>query len=423
MKKNQIIRFGLLLAGLLWLGIAAQALAADNLVVKEGKVYVNLKNADVKNVLQLFAKATRKNIIASSDVSGEVTVTFVGITPTAGLEALLRSQGLDWFEEAGTIYVSNKKIMRSYYLEYARPSDLAGMVKDILPSGSKVSVDDTYNALVIQTSSDYLPRLEKLIKELDEPPAQVMIEVKMIEVKHTDGDTVGLDATYTKPDNANDVAQTTGLAGRATAASAQGFYAHIVSGDINAYLSALSSTDLVNTVATPRITTISNKEASILIGQKLGYRSTVITDQQTTQQMSFLEVGTSLKITPHISKSGLIRMVVEPKISDGQIVNELPQENTTETRNEVIVRDGQTFVIGGLIKDKDTQTDYGIPFLMNIPVLGAFFRKTVTSKIKQELLVFVTPHLITSQYLESESNTMIQAAEKKARDDKARLIH
>ncbi|MEE8638338.1 MAG: secretin N-terminal domain-containing protein [Candidatus Margulisiibacteriota bacterium] len=401
----------------------AWAARATNVQIKKGRVYLNLKDADIKSVLQIFAKATRSNIIASDDVKGKVTVTFTGVTPKEGLEALLRAKGLDWFEEAGTTYVSTKKIMRTYYMENARPSDIEDIVKDILPAGSKVSVNDSYNVLVIQTTSDYLPRLETLIKELDVPPTQVMIEVRMIELRHTQGGDIGVDAKYINPGDTSDIIETKNLAGRSTDTGAQGFYAQVFSGDIEGYLSALKTGAKYNTIATPRITTISNEEATLLIGSKLGYKTTVITETATTQEIRFLEVGTSLKLKPHVTKSGFIRMTVEPKISDGNIVGDLPQENTTETKNDVIVKDGQTFVIGGLMKDKDTQDDYGIPLLMDIPILGALFRRTVITKEKHELLVFVTPHILTAQILESIDQPKIKEMEEKGAKTKARLIH
>lgn len=420
-KKMMIwlVVFGMLfvMAGMVW------AAPATNIQMRKGKVYLNLRDADIKSVLQIFAKATKTNIIAADDVKGTVTVTFTGIAPKKGLEAVLRTKGLDWFEEEGTLYVSTKKILRTYYLENARPSDIKTIVENILPTGSMVSVDDSYNVLVIQTSSDYLPRLERLIKELDVLPTQVMIEVRMIELKHTDGGKTGVDIKYTNPSDVNDVIESKGFAEKSSATDPEGFYAHILSGDIETYLSALQTAVSYNVVATPRLTTLSNREASLLIGQKLGYKNTVITDTTTTQQIEFLEVGTSLSITPVVTKGGYIRMVVAPKLSDGTIINDLPQENTTETRNEVMVRDGQTFVIGGLLKDKDTQTDYGIPFIMDIPLIGAFFRRTVVSKEKQELLVFVTPHILTAKNLKSISSDRIKELEEKSAREKARLIH
>jgi len=425
MMKIKNTGFVMIVVFMVSIFLVNQVVAQDtsNIQIRKGRVYLNLKDAEIKSVLQIFAKATRTNIIASDDVTGKVTVTFTGVTPKEGLEAVLRAKGLDWFEEAGTIFVSTKRILRTFYLENARPSDIGDTVRDILPAGSKVSVDDTYNVLVIQTSSDYLPRLERLIKELDIAPPQVMIEVQMVEIRHNEGGNIGVDAKYTNPEDTNDVVQTKNLAGRATDTGAQGLYAQVFSGDVESYLSALKSSTKFNTIATPRITTISNKEATLLIGQKLGYKTTVVTETTTTQEINFLEVGTSLKLTPHITKGGLIRMLVQPKLSDGNIVGDLPQENTTETKNEVIVKDGQTFVIGGLMRDKDTQDDYGIPILMDIPLIGSLFRKTVITKEKHELLVFVTPRILTTENLETLSTSGVKEMQENSAKMKARLIH
>ena len=392
----------------------------------KGKVYLNLKDADIKSVLQIFAKATGANIVAGDDVTGKVTVSFSGIAPRNGLEAVLRAKGLDWFDEAGTIFVSTKKIMRTYYLASAKPSDLQATLTSILPAGSVVTADDGYNVLVIQTSSDYLPRVEKLIQELDIPPLQVMVEVRMIQINGGNDGKVGVDARYARNSGNNTYAQTYNLAGRNTDTGAQGLYAHAISifsaASLEAFLSTLATETKYNLVATPRLTTLNNKEANILIGSKLGYKTTIVSQTSTTQVVNFLSVGTSLTLTPNVTKSGFIRMKIAPKVSEGSVINDLPQEDTTETKNEVMVRDGQTFVIGGLIKEKDQETNYGVPFIMDIPLIGGLFRKTVISKIKNELLVFVTPHIITPEYLEI-LNKPIAEMTKKSKESGANLIH
>lgn len=409
--------------GILLISTAAVAAKEEGLSFAKGKVYLNLKDADIKSVLQIFAKATGTNIVAGDDVTGKVTVSFSGIAPRNGLEAVLRAKGLDWFDEAGTIFVSTKKIMRTYYLASAKPSDLQATLTSILPAGSVVTADDGYNVLVIQTSSDYLPRVEKLIQELDIPPLQVMVEVRMIQINGGNDGKVGVDAKYAR--GSNNV-QTYNLAGRSTDTGAQGIYAHALSifsaASLEAYMSALVTETKYNLVATPRLTTLNNKEANILIGSKLGYKTTIVSQTSTTQVVNFLSVGTSLTLTPNVTKSGFIRMKVAPKVSEGSVSGDLPQEETTETKNEVMVRDGQTFVIGGLIKEKDEETNYGVPFIMDIPLIGGLFRKTVTSKVKNELLVFVTPHIITPEYLEV-LNKPIAEMTKKSKESGANLIH
>ncbi|HVN67461.1 MAG TPA: secretin N-terminal domain-containing protein [Candidatus Sulfotelmatobacter sp.] len=425
MKKLFIF---LLLCSLLAPALSTAAKAKEkesaNITIARGKVFLNLKDADIKSVLQIFAKATGVNIVAGDDVTGKVTVTFSGIDPRDGLEAVLRTKGLDWFEDHGTIFVSTKKVMRTYYLANARPSDLQATLAAVLPAGSIITADDSYNVLVVQTSSDYLPRVEKLIAELDVLPVQVMVEVKMIEINDGDGSTLGLTTKYIKNGSSNDyIISSSGST--PTSFEAPALYAHALSvfstGSLEAFFTGLAQITKYDVVATPRLTTLNNKQATLLIGQRLGYTTSIISQTSTTQQVNFLDVGTQLTITPNVSKSGMIRMKVEPKLSNGQVVNDIPQEDTTETHNEVIVKDGQTFVIGGLTKDQDTVTDVGVPFLSMIPVIGALFRQSVTSKTKGELMVFVTPHIITAEYLDSVAPEIDKYAKMKARD--ANIIH
>jgi type IV pilus assembly protein PilQ len=422
-KKICII---LLLCALLISTLAATAQAKEmtNITIAKGKVFLNLKDADIKSVIQIFAKATGVNIVAGDDVTGKVTVTFSGIDPRDGLEAVLRTKGLDWFEDHGTIFVSTKKVMRTYYLANARPSDLQTTLTAVLPAGSIVTADDSYNALVVQTSSDYLPRVEKLIAELDVQPAQVMIEVKMIQVNDGDGSSLGMTLNYLRTGSNNNYIRSSG-GPVATSFEAPGIYAHALSvfsnGSLDAFFQGLATITKFDVIATPRLTTLNNKQATLLIGQKLGYRTSIISQTSTTQQINFMDVGTQLTITPNVSKNGMIRMKIEPKLSNGSVVNDIPQEDTTETHNEVIVRDGQTFVIGGLTKDQDTVTDVGVPFLSMIPVIGTLFRQSVTAKTKGELMVFATPHIITPEYLESITPEIDKLVKKSARD--ATIIH
>jgi type IV pilus assembly protein PilQ len=427
MKKQNSARVRVaFLVCFIFMGIVAagaQEKEAPTASFARGKVYLNVKNADIKTVLQIFAKATGINIVIGSDVSGEVTVAFSGIAPKDGLEAVMRTKGLDWFEEHGTVFVSTKKIMRTYSLGNARPSDLQATLTAILPAGSIVTADDSYNVLVIQTTSDYLPRLEKLIQELDVPPMQVMIEARVLQIRNTYGGNLGADLKYSRGNNS---IQTKNFTGKPTDTAAQGLYGQVLSvlsaASLEAYLSALAYGSGYDVIASPRLTTLNNKEAVILIGSKLGYKTSIVSTTSTSQVINFLSVGTSLTITPNVTKSGFIRIKVLPKISDGAIVGELPQENTTETRNEVMVKDGQTFVIGGLVKENETESNYGIPLLMDLPLIGSIFRKTVVSTEKNELLVLVTPRIITPAYLESMQKE-VEGMKKRIVDQGSRLIH
>lgn len=401
---------------------APQAKEETAQIGKGGTLTFKLKDADIKSVLQIFAKQLRINIVAGDDVTGKVSFSFTNVRPREGLEAVLRAKGYDWFQEGDTLVVTAKNTVRTYLLEYASAAEVKGALDLLAEPGDSISINESYNALIVKTSTKNIARIEKSIKEMDVPPAQVIVEAKIIELKYNDLGNVGMDVKYTNPNDSNDVAQTKNFSGRPTDTSPLGFYAQVISGKLEAYLSTLLTKSNYNLIAAPRITTLNHKEANILIGSKIGYRTAVITDTGTVYQVNFLTTGTELTITPHVGEGGFIRMKIAPKVSDGYVTQDLPVENTTETRNEVLVKDGQTVVIGGLIKNAETQTDYGIPILMDIPILGGLFRKTTIVNEKRELLVFVTPHILTPEYLTKMSDESQKLVEREKREG-AGLIH
>jgi len=424
-----VLGFGVFLVIVSWsLGFALAVEAATPKteetaqIGKGGTLTFKLKDADIKSVLQIFAKQLRINIVAGDDVTGKVSFSFTNVRPREGLEAVLRAKGYDWFQEGDTLVVTAKNTVRTYLLEYASAAEVKGALDLLAEPGDSISINESYNALIVKTSTKNIARIEKSIKEMDVPPAQVIVEAKIIELKYNDLGNAGLDVKYTNPNDSNDVAQTKNFSGRPSDASPLGFYAQVISGKLEAYLSTLLTKSNYNLIAAPRITTLNHKEANILIGSKIGYRTAVITDTGTVYQVNFLTTGTELTITPHVGEGGFIRMKIAPKVSDGYVTQDLPVENTTETRNEVLVKDGQTVVIGGLIKNAETQTDYGIPILMDIPILGGLFRKTTIVNEKRELLVFVTPHILTPEYLTKMSDESQKLVEREKREG-AGLIH
>ena len=399
-----------------------------------GNISMDFQDADVRQVIYALARETGLNLLPAQDLRGSISLSLTDLPTDEALRAVLDSAQAKLIPDGKLLRVvplaelpelieAEKGILsKTYRIDYVKTDNIVETLKNLIPEADKIDMVKESNFLVVQGVRAVIKKADALIKSLDAPPKQVVVEAKVIELRVNDTSKVGLDIKGTYARNPNDAAQTKGLAGRPTDSDAQGLYAQVLSGNMEAYLSALANNTAVNVVASPRITTLSDKPASILIGAKYGYKTAVITQTSTTQQVQFLEVGTSLTITPHVTKDGFIRMRVEPKVSDGQVVNDLPQENTTETANEVMVRDGQTIVIGGLMKDKEVQTDIGVPFLMDIPLLGALFRKTQTNIEKSELLVFVTPHILTPETL-TEMAKQVTEMETKNQQQKVRLIH
>lgn len=410
MKKTALLILAILLIAQTTVGSAPAKPKGDESaqVGKGGTLTFKLKDADIKSVLTVFAKQLGVNIVAGDDVTGKVSFSFTNVRPREGLEAVLRAKGYDWFQEGDTWVVTSKSTVRTYLLEYASAAEVKTALDVIAETGDSISVNDSYNALIVKTSTKNIARIEKAIKDMDVPPQQVMVEARILEIRHEDGGDAGVDIKYTNPRDTNDKVETNNFANEIDPLNPTqdkngnaliGFYAQVFSGNVQAYVSALLASTNYNLVAAPRIATLNHKEASILIGNKIGYRSATITDTGTVYAVNFLTTGTNLTITPHIGEGGYIRMKIYPKISEGEVTNDQPREKTTETKSEVLVKDGQTIVIGGLTKTSESEIDLGVPILMDIPLLGSLFRRTTILTEKRELLVFVTPHILTPEYL------------------------
>ncbi|MFA6548520.1 MAG: secretin N-terminal domain-containing protein [Candidatus Margulisiibacteriota bacterium] len=317
--------------------------------------------------------------------------------------------------------------MQSYTLKYANAKELKETLSGILGQGEGIAVNEKLNAIILRASDANIKRVSALIKKLDIAPLQVQVEAKIIELKTGNGDTnnpsvIGAEWKYTK--NTNNYVQL--LTDASTAgASSLGLYAQLLSGNTEAFLTALEKTVGYDLVASPWVTALNHEEAEILIGSKYGYKTTLTTTTGTMQNIEFLEVGTKLKFTPHINEDGYVVMEVAPSISEGQVKNDLPSEDTTETKNKVLVKDGQSILIGGLTKNYERETEMGIPVLSAIPFIGNLFRRTELQSEKRDLMVIITPHIVTPEFLEAMHKRAVELEARRGRwsDEKGKLIH
>jgi general secretion pathway protein D len=160
------------------------------------------------------------------------------------------------------------------------------------------------------------------------------------------------------------------------------------------FVKALESMGETKVLAAPRIFVVNKQSAQIHLGDCLGYKSDVTTQTNTSQNVNFVNVGTQLAIQPFVSSDGMVRMGVHPARTTGHIDSGgVPQTSGTDVTTNVIVADGQTIVIGGLI-DSEINRDWdGLPFFSRLPWIGYMFRHTVDSSTKKELVVILTPHI------------------------------
>jgi len=162
----------------------------------------------------------------------------------------------------------------------------------------------------------------------------------------------------------------------------KGIFLNLSWQSVSGVLALLSSNNKLNLLARPRVLSVNDQDASVIIGSRLGYKTVTVTTTGTIEDVKFLVVGTQLKIRPHITESGDVLMHINPEVSDGSIDPKtgLPSEKTTTSDTKVIAKDGQTIVMGGLLRDRVEKTVDKIPLLGDLPLFGFFFSGTSETK-------------------------------------------
>lgn len=326
---------------------------------------------------------------------------------------------------------------RVFYLKYAKAKDLAavlgGVSKSVesekqqakgatsAKSNLSIDADEQTNALVITAEPDVMGELEKVIARLDIRRAQVLVEAIIVEVQ--DGDALSLGVQWVNRYGGGTQFTNTGLptstvvqgalnyrddgeisSGILNSLSsfnglATGFYA----GNWGALLTALSSNTQSNLLATPSIVTLDNKEATINIGQEVPVLTGSQSDTSGGSIYNTVErktVGTKLKVTPQINEGDSVLLEIEQEVSSVADTASTTSSdlgatfNTRTISNAVLVKSGQTVVLGGLLSDATTETVSKVPLLGDIPLLGNLFRSTSNSKSKQNLMVFIRPTIL-----------------------------
>ncbi|MFQ6041476.1 MAG: secretin N-terminal domain-containing protein [Candidatus Poribacteria bacterium] len=285
-----------------------------------------------------------------------------------------------------------------------------------LTGNVKVVADEDTNSLLVTTFVKNFPAVEKIIKQIDVLLPQVLIEAQIIEVTLDDESVFGVEWMWEKEKttiNGKDYSQTVGPSFGLTDEDF-GLKYGVLSNNLEALLNALSKNTKVNILSTPRIMTQNNQEAVMNVGQEVPYlRST----QETATggiltSYDYQDVGVILTVTPRINKSGTVSLDVNQQINsliEFTLFN-APVIAKREASAYVTVKDGQTIIIGGIIKDDKTETVHKTPILGDIPFVGRLFQRRDTRAEMTELMVFITPHVV---YTDEDANKV--TAEQKSK--------
>jgi len=428
-------------------------------------IYLNAPSADIRALLQQISQSERINIVAAGDVDGNVSVNLYGATVDQALEAILAPKGYGYVRKGNFIYVMKADELNAfgvkqgrleteiYVLNYLSIEDAKELLILYLSDDGEMKFCQTSevgiptgdietggesnasnNLIVIKDFPDVQRNVAEALKVLDAPPRQVLVEATIVEVTLDDTNRLGVNFTALggvdfadlDPTTSNLLGVTTGDAtagsisngfnalqtrGFTSPQADQGFSFGILKDDLAIFLDALESVTDTNVLANPKILALNRQRAEFINGGRLGYfGSETLSDGGFSQQeVEFLDVGTQLRFRPFIGADDFIRMEIHPERSDGVVdsVTGLPSETTSEVTTNILVKNGDTVVIGGMIEERDTSTIAQVPLLGSIPIIGWLFKKEETSTRRVEIIIMITPKIIDPYSQDDEAEELI----------------
>ncbi len=408
------ILLGFLLLSVLIVPVYAQA--TKEVVAKEPTVSLHFKGVSIRNALLQVAKEANFNLLGGTDITGKVTISLADVPVSQALKAILEDSGYTYKREPGNILkiipsanppkridVGKGAYIQVFSVNYSDPVYIKETILPLLPKGTDLKVPEGSNKLFVKGSLYSLGAVTKFLRVLDRPPKQVMVEARVLEITHTSSNILGTQGQYTRPSDAGDYIKEVGLAGSPTDAGAQGMFLGVSSQGLTALVEAFRSKTGYNLLSAPKVLAVSGKSAEIITGSRLGYKVKTVTPTGLIESVEFMDVGTKLNIKPIVKDDNTIIMEIHPEVSTGSIINELPQKDSTETTTTLSVKSGQSIIIGGLIRDYVQEVQIGTPILMDIPLIGSFFRRTVTDTQKREIVVLISPHIVDVAQIEQDA--------------------
>lgn len=411
----------------------------------------------------------RKPLVPSQNVKGTISLLLEDVSWDVALEAVLRTQNLVQIEEENLIYIYTAEeadkfrpiVSRIFKLSYLTAEDAKLLVEKALsPKGSITTTPapvpgiapDSESAggkghasgevLIVYDYKENLEAIEDLLSELDTRPQSILIEATILSATLTEENALGVNidaitgAEFGQFVDADGLGTTTDLSGGLTvpatninnlnrrqarfsmpmtanqALEGSPLTVGLVWNDISVFVRALEQITDTTVLANPKLLVVNSMRGEVLIGRKEGYLTTTITTTAAAQTVEYLETGTRLIVRPWVVGENQVRMEIHPEVSEGGVEavgdagTALPSAATTETTTNVMVEDGKTLVIAGLFRERDVANRAQVPVLGSIPLLGLPFRSTADTKLKEEVIILITPHIIRSPADEAVSEQL-----------------
>jgi type IV pilus assembly protein PilQ len=449
--------FGLVLAAVL-LHPSSAALSESTISVKKGPggkpgltFNMEFRDADVKDVLRIIGQESGVNIIIAEGVEGKLTLSFQSVRLMEAFNAILKINNLMSLEEGGIIRVfpspfkegEGNLVTRMVPINFSQVDESRGTVESLLSKQGAIATDPRTNTLIIRDILENVDRIEAILRTLDKQSPQILIEARIVEASTNFARELGVQwgGGYNKTTSQGTHLVTgpvkdsggqggspqpltggQGLSGNnfavnlpATVGAGLGGGLGFSFGSLNnrvqldLQLSALEDSGRGRILSNPRILALDNREAKISSGTEIIVPVSTITSSGTTSGGNQGSTGTAttgvttidakleLTVTPHVTSEDLIvlRLRADKKEPDfSREVRDIPPLSTRSAQTDLLVRNGETVVIGGIFTRNESFSQQGIPWLSKIPVLGWLFKRQSRQDLQSELLIFITPTIM-----------------------------
>ena len=419
--------------------------------MRRKRLTLDLRDADIQNVLRFLSREGGVNIIASEGVSGSVTLSLRGVSLDQAFLMILQDLRLG-FEKRGNIIrvapqatlleeeerrakaraaLEQNKPLQVFLLpvNYARAGEMTTQVETLLSGRGSVSIDERTNTLIIREIDDNIERIRELVERLDTQVPQVLIEARIVETNDVFNQEFGIQwgggFSFSQA-NGNPTGlmfpSTLGVAGAATDQQtpvagtsptpnfAVNLPAAIGTGsgggigltmgsaggavNLNLRLSALEELGHARIISAPKVMTLDNRRATISQGTSIPISVVGVAGVQT----QFVQADLELEVQPHVTPDGNVQMRIRATKNEPDFQNTGARGDPTilrrEAETELLIKDGDTTVIGGIYTRNTGRSLSAVPFFYKIPILGALFRSTSESERRNELLIFITPKIV-----------------------------
>lgn len=374
--------------------------------------------AEINSVLTFLADYGGVNVVVAPEVSGTVTIKLNNVKWRTAMNIIGRTYELAIVDEEGGYIrvlpadqyrkeITEEETHRKNQMELvgletkiiqisnSTSGDVVEAVKSLLTDRGKATSDARSNSIILQEVPDNIGLVMSFIAELDKPAKQIRISAQLLEIFTTDIQELGINwnasGTY-NTESGRSYQQNASLTDRVNDVAGSYSVAAMQKGwSVEAFVKSIVNSGKGRVIAHPEITTIDNKEATIQMGQQIPVKQF---DASGNVVIVFKEIGTILRVTPHITAENQILMHLKPERSTYQFDPNGVIINISTAETNVIVENGQTAVIGGLTTQDEVETVIGIPILKDIPIIGMLFKYTNTRFESRDLVIFVTPTII-----------------------------